>query len=286
MSESCGCLFSDEEIGKLPLLEENILVECGIKIIVTLSKKNLGEIVKIAALLPPPIEMKKILIENEKELSLGTGKPFENLRDAIGVIRVALSQIIRGKPYEYPTDVIEALLIVTNKHSIKGRDFWVSELLKTLLEDRCLKTDTETWIKNPNSIKKIIEVFDLPEEKIKAVLEKLIEKRKGEDPLECLKAANLMVVSVKPEEYQTIADILLKEANKERRSGTREQMTEDACNIYQILQKYELKNREEVLKVFSNENMDYSRGVNKVTRTAGRVIGFKYNKQGFWDIGW
>lgn len=286
MSESCGCSFSNEEIENLLLLEKSILVERGIKMINVLPKENLGKIIRIASLLPSPSEMKTILIENEKELSLGITKPFENLRDTVGDIRVAISQIIKEKPYKYPIGTIEELLIVIDRHSIKGREHWIDELSKTLFQDEDLKTYLETWSDNSKSIKKLIEVFDLPEEKIKTVLEELVQKRKGENPFKCLKAASLMDISVDPEEYQTVADALLKEANKERRSGTREQTIKNACNIYQILQKYGLKNREETLKVFLNENVDYEKGVNKVIRTASKILNFKYKKQGLLDIGW
>ncbi len=367
MNDTCGCSFSNEEIKDLSLLQKNVLVERGIEMIVVLPKRNLVEIVKIAALLPSPDEMKVILIENGKELSLGITKPFENLHNAVEAIRIALSQMIRGGLYKYQTDIIEKLSIVIDKHSTEKREFWEEELMKALLKDEQLKK-VKTWFDHCKSIKKLTHSFNLPEEKIKEILEEavkedeklkniafwidhsskirklveafnlseerikemlkeLIDKRNQElirvsnlfieastsseeklkkeakdvfDKLihndgkmflsRHLTIAEKMDVLIIPEEYQAITDNLLIAANASTDGWTRKEMVEIAYYTYLDLRKYNLENREEIVKAYKNDKDKYGyERINKIIRMASKVIkdeNFKYKKQGFWDIGW
>ena len=360
MNDTCGCSFSDEEIRALSLLEESILTERGIEMIAILPKKELNTIIKIAALLPSPDEMKKILIENEKELSLGITKPFENLHDAIKTIRIALSQMIRGGLYKYQVDIIEALSIVIDKHTTEKRKYWEDELIEVLLRDeqlRKIKTwlgcsenikklvqsfnlpkekiveifkeatekDKELrnivfWLNNSSGIKKLVEAFNLSEEGIKEALKELIDgrnkelvrvsdlfikasisskeelKKEAKDVFEeliynedemflsrHLTVAKKMNILISPEEYQAIADNLLKAANASTDTWIRRRMVKTVCYAYRDLREYDLKGRERIIKRY-DDTKDDNRGINKVIRTASKVIGFKYEKQGFWDI--
>ena len=321
MNDACGCSFSETEIEALSLLEKDTLVRRGIEMIAILPKKELSTIIKIASLLPPPDEMKKILIENEKELSLDIEKPFENLYDAVGAIRIALSQMIRGEPYKYPADVVEVLSIVIDKHSAEGREFWTNELLKTLSNDEKLKGQINVWITYFDRIEELIKVFDLSKEKIKEMFkvvlrknekledayfwtqyfskieniaktfdlseearkmfEGIIERNKKESPDTCIEIAVKMDISINSQEFLEIADGLFKKANKGNLRGT---YVNAACRTYEKLKKnYQFGGRERILEKHKNTVLN-DRGINKVIRTASKVIDFKYEKQGFWDI--
>lgn len=361
MNGTCGCSFSDTEIKNLSLLDESILTERGIEMIATLPKKELSTIIKIAALLPSPDEMKEILVENEKELSLGITKPFENLHNAVGTIRVALSQMIRKGLYEYQIDTIEALSIVIGKHSTEKREYWENELMKVLLEDKQLRK-TKPWLGHSEEIKKLTRSFNLSEEKIKEILREAIEKdeelrnirfwldyssetktlletfnlsekrikeilkelidernkelvrvsnlfvetsisskeelkKEAEDMFERLiyddsemflsrhlKVAEKMDVLISPEEYQAVADNLLVAANASTNTWIRRNMFKTAYYAYGDLRKYDFKDRERIIKRFGSIKNNGGREINKVIKTASEVIGFKYEKQGLWDI--
>lgn len=321
MSNTCGCSFSDKEIEDLGLLRDGILVERGIEMIATLPKKELSTIIKIAALLPSPREMKKILTESEKELSLGVEKSFENLHNAVEAIRIAISQMIRGEPYTYPADTIKVLSTVIDKHSAEEREYWAGELLETLSNDKKLRGQINTWIIYFDRIEELIKVFDLSKEKIKemfkAVLRKnekledacfwtqylskieniaktfdlseearemfkgIIERNKKESPDTCIEIAVKMDISINSQEFLEIADGLFKKANKGNLRGT---YVNTACRTYKKLKEnYQFGDRERILEKHENTVLD-DRGRNKVIRTASKVIGFKYEKQGFWDI--
>jgi hypothetical protein len=321
MNDICGCSFSETEIEDLKLLRDGILVERGIEMIALLPKKELSTIIKIAALLPSPREMKKILTESEKELSLGVEKSFENLHDAVEAIRIAISQMIRGKPYGLPIGTMEALSIVIDKHSVEGREYWTGELLKTLSNDRKLKEQINVWISCFDEIKELIKIFDLSKENIKEMFRKvlkeneelknayfwtqhfsniedivktfdlseearkmfegIIERNKKESPDTCIEIAVKMDIFINPQEFLEIADGLFKKANKGNLRGT---YVNTACRTYEELKKnYQFSSRERILEKHENTVLN-DRGINKVIRTASKVIGFKYEKQGFWDI--
>jgi hypothetical protein len=312
MNNICGCSFSDKEIKDLELLRDGILVERGIEMIAILPRKELSTIIKIAVLLPPPSEMKKILAESEKELSLGVEKSFENLHDAVEAIRIAISQMVREKLYEYTENIIEVLSIVIDKHSAEGKEYWAGELLETLSNDEKLRGQIDVWINHFNEIEKLIKIFDLPKEKIKEtfmealkkneklrntyfwtqhfskiedivkffglseeareMFEGIIEKNKKESPDICIKIAVKMDIPINSQEFMEIADGFLKKANEEKSAHDRNGYAGAACRTYKRLKKNYQFGGRERILKIYNKGTS-DRNINKIIWEASKIIG-------------
>ena len=176
MSDKCS--LKNIEIEDLALYELQSRVINAIRIISDINSDSCersARVIKIAALLPKLAQMEKLiaLAESQIHRDMQVVK-LENthyLADTVNTMKGAYSLLMQKDPHTHEVELIEALGEVTEIHVDESRQRgWKERLLQTLLDNDKLKENTATWINNFESIKKLIEVFDLPKEELNQMI--------------------------------------------------------------------------------------------------------------------
>ena len=177
MSKTCS--LKDVEVSDLALFDEISLVMNSIKIIQMVNSKDckpFSKIIEIAALLPELSRMEEIIAKAESQIHRSNMQVVElehtrDLSETVDIIRGTYSLSMRKNPHMHELEVIEALGKVTKTHFKKEEQQWKDVLLQTLLNNENLQKHTTIWINNFESIKKLIEVFDLPKNKFDEIFD-------------------------------------------------------------------------------------------------------------------
>ncbi|MCK5475492.1 MAG: hypothetical protein KAI71_02835 [Candidatus Pacebacteria bacterium] len=174
------CSLQNIEIEDLTLYELQSLVVAAIRIISDINSDSCersARVIKIAALLPELTQMEKIIAEAESQIHRDMQVvKLENTRylaDTVNTMRGAYSLLMQKDPHTHEIELIEALGKVTEIHITEepNQREWKERLLQTLLDNKSLNDHTAVWIDNFESIKKLIEVFDLPKEELNQMIE-------------------------------------------------------------------------------------------------------------------
>jgi len=274
--KECGCEYLKTDPREVAKFTDKTRVEEIIRKIPLLFKENIfAKVVQLAVLLPPKREIEEILESNMAVFNLdmsGIKKEHaKNLYDTMIAIEASHSLLIRNKPYEQKVDVIEDLA----KLSLltKEGEYWEKELLNALLEDEELNKSIGVWIKNLDSIKKLMELFHISDDKIREICRRAINESKNSKPSICIEMAKKMLIALNLSEYKEIADLLMMAANKDEVRRSRRETVEKACAVYKALQQYGTFDREEILKEFKKDN------IQGAIKKASVILRFKYNSR-------
>ena len=137
-------------------------------------------------------------------------------------------------------------------------------------------------------IKNLAEILNISKEDVRETFEKIIERNKKEDPSNCMALAIKENISVNPQEFREIADELLRKANNEKGSDRMMSVLRARGTYKKLAEMCDLGDRKKILEISENPKIYGDKGDNKIIRAASKIFGFKYIKQGRWDIhiGW
>ncbi len=255
--------------SKIAKFTKRALIEEVIKEIpLRFKENNFVEVIQLALLIPPRNEIEEILESNVAIFNLDMSgiktEHAKNLYDTIVAIRASHSLLLTDSLYEQRVNVIEDLAKLSLPSKEK-KEYWENELLSVLLKDENLSL-IETWNKNIDSIQKLIELFHLPTEKLLEICRDAINKDKKTAPSACISVAKKMGLSIYPEEYQEIADEMMRAANKDENKKSRHKKVQEACSAYEALHEYGYFNRERIIEEREKYNLQ------KAIKEASKII--------------
>lgn len=291
-NEGCGCDILNTNAATFAGFTEDIRVMQALNVLPRLfsEKRDFKGIVKIAALLPSEGGMAVIIQKEERKLvNLG----FEDITErkeahakkielSLQAIKGSFAHAIMDSPYEEEAQVIKFLADFAAGTEEKI-DHWRNALLGNLLAGAKLES-IDTWTGNSKGIKALIAAFNLPEEKILARLQNLIDKNKETDPCGCIKAAKKMGLPIDPQAYKKIADELMKQANKQEYEHYRKNNVGIACQLYKYLSaKYRIDTRDTIWKAWEAACSKSSCHTNpqSAIKIASTLLNFKYIRRGW-----
>ncbi|MCK5084600.1 MAG: hypothetical protein KAQ64_03020 [Candidatus Pacebacteria bacterium] len=168
-----SCSLISINVEDLAKYGQGNIVMAGIGIIPKINLESCerhNKIIRIAALFPELTQMEKCMAISESRMKRDTQviklDNTRNLGKTMDIIYGTHSLLMQENPHTHEPIVIEALAKVTETHfKEEEQQQWKNVLLQVLLSNENLQKHTTIWIKNFESIKKLIEVFDLPKNK-------------------------------------------------------------------------------------------------------------------------
>jgi len=273
-----------KKIAKFP---EETLVEFIVENIPSAYKKGMHTIiVQLAALLPPQRDIEKILKGNLATFDFDTSKikaeHEENLYKMGNAIRASHALLIRNHLYKENTELIENLAKLSS-FTKEGAEFWEHELHKSLMANENFKTSFKAW-GNPASIKKMIELFHLPQEEIKKIGSCILAEnmklydRSQNNALSCLCIAYELEIEVDLKDYKKIADKFMKLANNTNCDNDRRTWVEHAYNIYEFL-KEKYKFSDDMIDAIVEDCKNFKK--QEAIKKASIALKFTYKRRGW-----
>ena len=178
-----SCSLISINIEDLAKYGQGNIVMAGIEIIPNINLESCerhNRIIRIAALFPELTQMEKCIAMSESRMKRNTQviklDNTRNLGKTMDIIYGTHSLLMQKNPHTHEPRVIEALAKVTETHFKEEEQQWKDVLLQALLSDENLQKHTTIWIKNFESIKKLIEVFDLPKNKLDEMFDGTFKK--------------------------------------------------------------------------------------------------------------